>query len=257
MWRPLGQLYRSAISALPVDMMTQQWIGDYGPFRMSANFAFSDFENWGGGHNNGFRQLIEACRGTKCVFDVGAHIGLVALPASQLLAPGGRIFAFEPAEANLRYLRAHLRANSIDNVEVVPGLVGAFDAADVAFFEQTEPTGMNSIVRPRGASDYQKVTRCQFSLDRFCADRGVWPEIVKIDAEGAEYFVVEGARETLRVARPKVFLSVHPGHLTMLGQDVGRLLDLAASVGYVIEELDGSPVQTFRLAEYLMRPQNA
>lgn len=253
-WRPLGQLYRGTVAALPVDVTTQQSIGGYGPFRLSAHFAFSDFHHWGADHNNGFRALIEACRGADCVFDVGAHIGLVCLPASRLVTPGGRIYAFEPANANLRYLRSHLRANAIGNVEVVPTLVGAFDAEEIAFFEQAGPTGMNSVVRPRSGGDYRTVSRRQVSLDRFCADRGLRPAVVKIDVEGAECSVIEGAREMLRTVRPKVFLSVHPGHLAVLGQDESRLMELAASVGYVIEELDGSPVRTFRLAEYLMRP---
>ena len=66
-------------------------VGPYGPFRLDGHFAFSDFEHWGAvGHHRGFETCVEAARGARCVLDVGAHIGLVSLPASRALAPGGR-----------------------------------------------------------------------------------------------------------------------------------------------------------------------
>ncbi|MBZ0148932.1 MAG: FkbM family methyltransferase, partial [Pseudorhodoplanes sp.] len=139
---------------MPVGLTIEQRIGGHGPFRLSANFAFSDFQRWGGDHNGGFQPLLDACNGASCVFDVGAHIGLVTLPASRVLAAGGRLYAFEPASANLRYLRTHLRANEIENVEVIPILLGAVVTEEVAFFEQAQATGMNSIIRPRSAGEY-------------------------------------------------------------------------------------------------------
>ncbi|MBZ0218039.1 MAG: hypothetical protein K8F25_15895, partial [Fimbriimonadaceae bacterium] len=64
----------------------------------------------------------------------------------------------------------------------------------------------------------------------------------------------KGARETLLLVRPRVFLSVHPAHLAALGHDPSEIKSFAKSVGYSIEELDGSEIRTFRLAEYLLRP---
>ena len=58
------------------------------------------------------------------MLDIGAHIGITALPISSVLAPGGRVHAFEASTTNLKMLRFHIRKNSVANIDVVPRLVG-------------------------------------------------------------------------------------------------------------------------------------
>lgn len=253
-WLLLGRLHRATLRRLPVTGTTRQWIGDYGPFDMDASFAFSDFRNWGGGHNRGFAACIEACRGKRCVFDIGAHIGLVTMPMSSVLAPDGKVHAFEPADANHRLLIDHLSRNGIENVAVTKALVGA-TTATVRFYEQAEATGVNSIVEQSDDPDYQE-TRCpQVTLDELCRERDLTPEVIKIDVEGAEIDVLIGAAETLRRARPEIFLSVHPAHLAALGRSCDELAKVIAELGYDCRDIGGRPVSTFRLDEYRLRPK--
>jgi len=252
-WVPLGRLARFVIAALPRSTVKQR-IGPFGPFRLDAHFAFSNFEAWGQGHNNGFLATIEACRGKDCVFDIGGHIGLVTLPMSRVVSPAGRVFSFEPGEANLDFLRFHLARNGAANVEVVDALVGDSDGW-TDFFEQSGATGQNSVVLKKNHEAYQRVRRRQVSLDRFCADSGLRPEIIKVDVEGAELAVLRGARETLRRDRPTLFLSVHPTELRLLGESTESLMREIDDLGYVCLEIDGKPVSAFRLAEYLMLPK--
>lgn len=255
LWLVLGRLHRATLRRLPVAGTTRQWIGDYGPFAMDASFAFSDFHNWGGGHNRGFAACIEACRGKRCVFDIGAHIGLVTMPMSSVLAPGGTVHAFEPADANHRLLIDHLAKNGIANVAVTKVLIGATAATAVRFYEQAEATGVNSIVRRNDNPDYRE-TRCpQTTLDEFCRERGLTPEVIKIDVEGAEIDVLTGGAETLRRTRPEIFLSVHPGHLKALGRSCEELARLIADLGYDCRDMAGRPVSRFSLDEYHLLPR--
>lgn len=252
-WVSLGRLARFVIAALPRSTVKQR-IGPFGPFRLDAHFAFSNFAAWGQGHNNGFLATVEACRGKDCVFDIGGHIGLVTLPMSRAVAPAGRVFSFEPGEANLDYLRFHLARNDAANVEVVDALVGDSDGC-VDFFEQSGATGQNSVVLKKNPEAYQRVRRRQVSLDKFCTDRELRPEIIKVDVEGAELAVLRGAREILRRDRPTLFLSVHPTELRLLDESVDSLMREIDDLGYVCLEIDGGPVGAFRLAEYLMLPK--
>ena len=57
------------------------------------------------------------------MLDIGAHIGLVSLPLSTVVATDGTVYAFEPATGNNAYLFQHLAMNKISNVEVVSNLV--------------------------------------------------------------------------------------------------------------------------------------
>ncbi len=253
LWLFLGRLARRLIAILPRSTVSHK-IGGYGPFQMDSHFAFSDFANWGEGHNNAFPALIEACRDKHCVLDIGGHIGLVALPMSQAVAPGGRVFCFEPGAANLEFLRFHLTRNNAANVEVVESLVGDSDG-ETEFFEQDGATGQNSIVVKKNYDAYRRVRRRQVTLDTFCTAHDLHPEVVKIDVEGAEISVLRGAHNTLRRDRPVIFLSVHPAELELLGESTENLMREIDAIGYDCHEVDGSPVERFRLAEYLVTPR--
>lgn len=252
-WRLLGRLYRQTRRSLGLGGSAAHFIGGHGPFLLDADFAFSDFTTWGAGHNRGFEKCVEACRGKHCVLDVGAHIGLLSLPVSRVLAPGGTVFAFEPAAGNLAYLRQHLDGNGITNVEVVDCLVGAEDDPHARFHERPGASGMNSVVaRTKDAHAYRVTTKPQITLDRFCGTRNLHPEVIKIDVEGAELMVLEGAAATLSRARPMIFLSLHPGELAMLGHTLEDVQRLVRSLGYRLLDMDGRPARSLRLDEYLM-----
>jgi len=253
-WTALGRLYQMACRA-GLGRPTSQHIGPYGPFVLQPEFAFSNFENWGGAHNSGFKECIEACRNAQCVFDVGGHIGLVTLPMGRAVAQGGRVYTFEPAVANLRCLRRHLTDNGIRNVEVIDCLVGRADIDEVVFFEETGPSGMNGLAVKRDQHRYKQTTHRQISLDSFCDRNQLSPQVIKIDVEGAEHQVLEGAAKTMRRCRPRIFLSIHPAHLKLMGSSTDALLALIEAIGYECREIDGSPVRSMRLDEYLLLPR--
>jgi FkbM family methyltransferase len=257
MWVALGQLYRWLFSTFGFSRPIMSRIGPYGPFRLNGMFAFSDFENWGGGHNDAFALCVEACRGKKCVLDVGAHIGLVALPMASIVAPQGRVICFEPAQANRNLLVEHAALNGFSNIEVVPALVGAESLAAVRFFEMDQPTGMNTIAAPKDPKNYHESHCRQISLDSFCAERGVAPEVIKIDVEGAELGVLRGARDVLRRFQPAIFLSVHPREIAALNESVDGLVALVEDLGYQLRDVHGREPGRLELREYVLAPHTA
>lgn len=252
-WVILGSMYRRFVAGS--NMLCEQRIGRYGPFHLDAKFTFSDFANWGGAHNDGFGDCVEACRGKHCVIDVGAHIGLVSLPVASVLAPGGVLVSFEPARANRDLLARHLRINGFESVRVEGSLVGGEDLAEVDFFEMEDASGMNSVVPGAMGTEYHAVRKVQVSLDAYCERHNLSPEVVKIDVEGAELGVLRGARAMLSRCRPLVFLSVHPRQIALLGESTEALSALIDSLNYDCRQADGTPVQSFALREYLLVPR--
>ena len=260
-WLRLGRGYRAVVRRLPF-VSVRQRIGPYGPFRLGAELAFSDLENWGGAHNRGFAACIEACRGKHSVLDIGAHMGFVALPAASVLGPGGRLHAFEPARANLRSLRRHVRMNRLeDRIAIHEVLVGAETRDDVPFYESVGAHGQNAIVLKSETTlqseegGWRCTTHPQVALDDFCPARGLRPEVIKIDVEGAEIGVLQGARSVLMEHRPLIFLSIHPHEIGLAGGSLDELRALIDDLGYEICEIDGTPARELRLDEYLVRPR--
>lgn len=255
MWVALGRLYRWLFRTLGLRRPVTTRIGAYGPFRLDGFFAFSNFENWGRGHNDAFSICVETCRGKNCVLDVGAHIGLVALPVASVVGPRGRVICFEPAQANRNLLLEHAALNGFANVEVVPSLVGAKPLAVTRFFEMDQPTGMNSIVAQESRQAYRETRHDQVSLDSFCTERGITPDVIKIDVEGAEVGVLRGARELLSRCGPVIFLSVHPREIAALNESVDDLAGLIEELGYDLRDVQGNKPTRFELREYVLTPR--
>jgi len=219
-------------------------VGGVGNFLMSPEFTFYNCEEWGNGKNNGFHKLIELAKGKSVVFDIGAHIGICALPISRVIKKGGLYYSFEPAEANRKHLETHLKINNVDNVIVVPCLVGDKCGNCVEFYESSSDSGMNSLCQPENkGSIYNKVVKEQITLDSFVAKNGCIPELIKIDVEGAEISVLRGAEDVLMKYHPEIILSIHPKHIKRLGHTVSELTALAHELDYQIYNIDGSHVK--------------
>jgi FkbM family methyltransferase len=137
--------------------------------------------------------------------DIGANIGVTLVGAARA---GRRVLAFEPAPVNLRYLNATVCLNGFEQlVEVVPAAVGAVSGA-VRFAEH--PTrGDNSAMSAATAGlniggETREVEVRMWAIDDFVARNPRWAAadcvLVKVDVQGFELRVLEGARGFLRAA---------------------------------------------------------
>jgi FkbM family methyltransferase len=174
------------------------------------------------------RQLERLVRRGDCVFDVGANAGFFTLLASELVGPAGRVVAFEPLPRNLAYLQRHLRMNRAANVRLCAAAVG--DTCGTALFHVHGHHSMGAL-SPTGTLPVAVVT-----LDGFIREEKLSPpHVIKIDVEGAEAAVLQGARDTLTRHRPYILLS---GHGTAQQQLCAAIL---AELGYeLVLERDGS-----------------
>ena len=219
-------------------------LGNFGKYRFSHEFTFYDFYSWGKGKNNGFNKLVDLAVGKETVFDIGAHIGLCSMPVSRVLNEGGRCYAFEPAKANIKFLKQHLKMNNINNVHVIESLVGDERLERVGFYEMNGDSGMNTISRvKKGEIEYKKIFKSQITIDGFVKESGFVPELIKIDVKGAEIKVLSGGQEVLRNNHPEIILSVHPKHIKDLGYSLDHLRKTISDLGYKIYDIDGTPVK--------------
>lgn len=254
LWSFLRPIYRAVFRLMPVFTASKR-IGKYGPFKLNRRFAFSNFEAWGGNHNRGFEACIEAARGKSCVMDIGAHIGLVSLPLSTVIASNGSVIAFEPASANGAYLNDHLKSNKVTNVTVITDLVGDKELESVEFFESDDDSGMNTIAETGSRRGYGATHKRQITLDNFCEENELKPEIIKIDTEGAEVGILKGATETLRTHQPTIYLSVHPRHIIELGSTIEALEQLLSDLDYKVTDMNGTIVRPLEFTEYIVSPK--
>lgn len=150
------------------------------------------------------------------MWDIGAHIGQVALYASRKCR---RVVCFEPDAASLAVLHWNLSRNRIRNVTVV----GAALAEKTGFIEmgafwddgelgrsvtssRPSPTAEKVVVPGLGP----EVWREWWSFDP--------PDFVKMDIEGGEFELLPAMGEWLSRHRPKLLLSLHALSLREAGR---------------------------------------
>jgi FkbM family methyltransferase len=143
------------------------------------------------------RPLIEWMKGqlqpSDVFWDVGANIGAVTLVAARLCR---QVVAFEPNPAALSLLKAHIATNGLTNVLVIDRALGSEPGRADLHVGPDHNLGMSSLMAER--PDAPRVSVEVESADELVRSGGVpAPTVIKIDVEGAEHLVLEGAREVL------------------------------------------------------------
>ncbi len=136
-------------------------------------------------------------------WDVGANIGAISLVAARLCR---RVVAFEPDPRSLTLLRRHVTANRCSNVDIAALALGAMAGSAMLHQASATNTGMTSLVNHR-ASTVGAVAVPVVRADDYLREHpDLSPTVIKIDVEGAEEQVIEGARELLGACRPRAIV---------------------------------------------------
>jgi FkbM family methyltransferase len=167
--------------------------------------------------------------------DAGAHIGFFTLQMAAMVGPEGRVYAFEPYDANADLLERSIHENQFaDRVDFRRSAVGAATGtATLTFPVETLNTGGAYLLR-EGASPLvgnQKKAVPVVALDDLQIRRPV--RFVKMDVEGAEPLVMKGAAALLRTDRPVVLSELHPTQLERASGISGdEFLTAMSALGY-------------------------
>lgn len=152
--------------------------------------------------------LVQSVSAGDVVFDVGAEQGEFGALCARL---GARVHLFEPSTTSWPALRAIFQANGL----VPSGCFHGF-AATMGMPREDDLEGWPeaALGKVREEVDFyvhsERPDIRQVSLDSWTLAKGVKPDIIMIDVEGAEVHVIAGAREILQQHRPIVFVSIHP-----------------------------------------------
>ena len=143
----------------------------------------------GGHQNEDIDILLPYARG-GIVVDVGAHIGTISVP---LASVAKKVYAFEPVAESAKYLRKNITDNHLTNIEVYELAVGAHEG-HVSMI--TNKAHNHAGTQVSGVGDIPMRPLDSFHLA---------PTLIKIDTDGFEPEVLEGAADTIATYKPVVF----------------------------------------------------
>lgn len=149
-------------------------------------------------------------RNGSTVFDIGANTGGVAIALRRLAGQKGRLTAFECHPKMIIWCRENFRVNDARDIRLVEkacwNQAGANlrMASDEGFYSPS-----SSLVRAIKTDRHFEVATT--TVDAVAASEGQWPDFIKIDVEGAEYEVLQGAEAVLN-REPVIVLERMPPH---------------------------------------------
>lgn len=147
--------------------------------------------------------LCSLLRAGDTFVEAGANIGALTVPLAQRVGPSGQGFAFEPQRQNHQMLCANLALNGLSNVRArCAGLAAADGVMTAPVFDPARPNNYGDVrlvadeghggeAVPVATVDGLGLSRCR---------------LIKIDVQGMEPQVLEGAKATIAACRPALWV---------------------------------------------------
>jgi FkbM family methyltransferase len=186
-----------------------------------------------------YRRLL---RPGVTVLDVGANIGAHTMHLAIAAGPAGRVIAFEPAADTFDRL--------VKNIALNPHLGGRISVQRTMLLASRETPLPQEVVSswpllPRSQLDPIAPGRAQTTrgaaaarLDDALRSLGaITVDFMKLDVDGYELDVLQGAPRLLNESPPLILIELAPSHLDFIGRQVEDVLDLLATHRYRVETL--------------------
>lgn len=179
---------------------------------------------------------LAAAKDETTVFDVGANIGISALPLL-MARPNLRVVSLEPSPNTAPYLaRTHAGCAHAGRWELVTRAASDRPAKRTPFHVNSPGNdALDGIRDTRRATGGRTVDVETTTLDQEWESRHRPPvSLLKVDVEGAETLVFAGARELLRACRPVILCEWCLANLIAYDTRPTWILDFAAEFGYAV-----------------------
>lgn len=177
--------------------------------------------------------FMELFNQSEVFVDVGANIGFYSCLARSM---NKHVVVVEPLPKNLSLIYENFRSNAWEDVEIFP--VGLSERSGIATLYGASSTGASLIGSWAGASKAFQRTIPLLTLDILIGDRFKGKKIfIKIDVEGAEYSVLIGAHNTLKLdPKPTWVLEICMAeyHPDGMNPDFQNVFDLFWKNGYEV-----------------------
>ncbi len=166
------------------------------------------------------------------VTDVGAGFGVYTLPMAKTVGPNGKVFAFEPGSVCRKYLKMSIMENGFENTAI-------FDKAiSKTTSEQLWLTTKTPELDKIDESGNQKISTV--NLDTWWEYDGR-PEmdLLKIDTNGHDLEVIEGAKKLIENENPVLLISTAGVDLNLLTKSLSdqgyNLFEYISDLGILVE----------------------
>jgi FkbM family methyltransferase len=194
--------------------------------------------------------VMRALRGmlrTGDVFlDLGAHIGYHSYFAAGLVGPSGRVFALEADPENYLRLKKNLEAFPYAYAEECA--IWSHEGKLIfARSESIQESGWGALASVHNTPEREQIEVDGVSLDAWSERIGLKAvRAAKMDVEGSEFAVLQGARRVLQHMRPMLLLEMNESLLLQAGASAVLVEQLLRTHGYKLHVLSDGSIQPWK-----------
>jgi FkbM family methyltransferase len=170
--------------------------------------------------------------GDDVFWDVGANVGYFTLVAATALANRGWIVAFEPGKNAYARLTENISLNSYQNIQTYPVAVSDREGEAVLHLAGDIADSSASLYQAAHTQAGQEVCRT-VALDHWLDSEGLRPpDLIKLDAEGAELAVLQGAQGLINDSPPLWLMEMEEKNLQAAGASKAAVTQFLTGCGY-------------------------
>lgn len=183
--------------------------------------VYAQIYNSGGQWEHHVMQTCErVLRSGDIYYDIGSNTGIFSIDAA-ITIPNLTVYAFEPQPSLTNHIRRSIDANNLQRVKCLELMLGR-EEGETTLYLSRQAIRASMIPLERG---FQQLRLPMRTVDSLISSGEIEaPDVIKIDVEGAETKVFEGARQTLRTNNPSVIFEADE-NLVRFGVEVQNVFD--------------------------------
>lgn len=168
------------------------------------------------------------------VIDIGANIGIFSLMLSQKTGKTGKVLSYEPSTFHSKTLAKNISINRIENILVFNVALGNKEGSAIHY--TTESSG--SLVSDYSEMGMKLVDQQQVEvvrLDTHLRSIDIRDPIrfIKIDVDGNEKAILEGAKNTIATNKPVIVFELAKPALEAVNQSALEILNILEAMRYI------------------------
>ncbi|GIK83873.1 MAG: hypothetical protein BroJett025_04950 [Patescibacteria group bacterium] len=182
------------------------------------------------------------------VIDVGANIGSESILAASK-GKNVKVFAFEPTDSLIPLLKENIAINGFSKrVEIIQKAVSKKNGK-IKFVLEAE-SEINHIASENIEDKNVKIVNC-ITLDTFVKEKGInYIDFLKVDVEGAELFVFQGAKNCFRENKISIILFELNKKIADFGYKSKELIELLKNNNFFVFKFDNNEKLSLINANY-------
>jgi FkbM family methyltransferase len=187
------------------------------------------------GYDNELNFLKRYLKCGNIVVDIGANIGVITLSSSSIVGKEGIVYSFEPNPKTFEYLKGNVEENHFSNIRLYQLAAGEKPGV-TNFIDDSSDDLSNSVSLETTESEKNSLIHIQ-PLDNIIPTN-TRINLLKIDVEGFEIFVLKGADKCLS-STECIFIESYEVHFNKYGYSSRDLFNFMRLKGFKVLKMSG------------------